>query len=53
MEKSPAGSSALNLRQRKRYCYFCKETLIILIIKIWRIKKFVSDKVDPSKKINW
>ena len=40
-----AGSSALNLRQRKRYCYFCKENVNYIDYKnVAVLKKFVSDK---------
>ncbi|MGM0365408.1 MAG: 30S ribosomal protein S18 [Actinomycetota bacterium] len=37
--------SALNLRQRKRYCYFCKENIDdIDYKKINLLRKFISDK---------
>jgi len=40
-----SGSSALNLRQRKRYCYFCKENVNYIDYKnVAVLKKFVSDK---------
>ena len=39
------GSAALNLRQRKRYCYFCKEVVNYIDYKnVAVLKKFVSDK---------
>ncbi len=38
-------SAALNLRQRKRYCYFCKENVNYIDYKnVAVLKKFVSDK---------
>jgi len=37
--------SLLNLRQRKRYCYFCKENIDHIDYKdISLLRKFVSDK---------
>jgi small subunit ribosomal protein S18 len=40
-----SGSAALNLRQRKRYCYFCKEDVNYIDYKnVAVLKKFVSDK---------
>ena len=48
-EKSTSGQqqqqSSLNLRQRKRFCYFCKENINIIDYKnVGMLKKFVSDK---------
>jgi len=44
-DKDSSGSSALNLRQRKRYCYFCKENVNYIDYKnVAVLKKFVSDK---------
>jgi len=48
-EKSTSGQqqqqSSLNLRQRKRFCYFCKESINIIDYKnVGMLKKFVSDK---------
>ena len=37
--------SLLNLKQRKRYCYFCKENINTIDYKnVSMLKKFVSDK---------
>ena len=46
MEKNAAGSSSLvNLRQRRRYCYFCKENIDYIDYKnVGVLRKFVSDK---------
>ncbi len=42
---SPSSSSAMNLRQRKRYCYFCKENVNYIDYKnVAVLKKFISDK---------
>ncbi|OQA21675.1 MAG: 30S ribosomal protein S18 [Actinobacteria bacterium ADurb.Bin346] len=44
-KSSLSGSSAMNLRQRKRYCYFCKENVNYIDYKnVAVLKKFVSDK---------
>ena len=48
-EKSTSGQlqqqSSLNLRQRKRFCYFCKENINTIDYKnVSMLKKFVSDK---------
>jgi len=48
-EKSTSGQqqqqSSLNLRQRKRFCYFCKENINTIDYKnVGMLKKFVSDK---------
>jgi small subunit ribosomal protein S18 len=45
MEKGAGGAAALNLRQRKRYCYFCKENVDYIDYKnVGVLRKFVSDK---------
>jgi small subunit ribosomal protein S18 len=48
-EKSTSGQqqqqSSLTLRQRKRFCYFCKENINTIDYKnVGMLKKFVSDK---------
>jgi small subunit ribosomal protein S18 len=44
-KSSPSSSSAMNLRQRKRYCYFCKENVNYIDYKnVAVLKKFISDK---------
>ena len=48
-EKSTPGRQqqqpSLNLRQRKRFCYFCKENINTIDYKnVSMLKKFVSDK---------
>jgi small subunit ribosomal protein S18 len=44
-EKNSQASSALNVKQRKRYCYFCKENVNYIDYKnIAVLKKFISDK---------
>lgn len=44
-EKTSSSSSTLNVRQRKRYCYFCKENVDYIDYKNTAVlKKFVSDK---------
>ena len=48
-EKSTSGrqepQSSLNLRQRKRFCYFCKENINTIDYKnVGMLRKFVSDK---------
>lgn len=48
-EKSTSGQqqqqSSLILRQRKRFCYFCKENINTIDYKnVGMLKKFVSDK---------
>ncbi len=44
-DKTQTGSVSLNVRQRKRYCYFCKENVDYIDYKnIAVLKKFVSDK---------
>jgi small subunit ribosomal protein S18 len=38
-------ASALNIRQRKRYCYFCKENIDDIDYKnVNVLRKFISDK---------
>ncbi len=38
-------NSSLNIRQRKRFCYFCKENITHIDYKnVSMLKKFVSDK---------
>ncbi|MBN2073897.1 MAG: 30S ribosomal protein S18 [Actinobacteria bacterium] len=38
-------SQLLNLRQRKRYCYFCKENIDNIDYKnVGMLEKFISDK---------
>ncbi len=40
-----ATGSMLNLRQRKRFCYFCKENINIIDYKnVSMLEKFISDK---------
>jgi len=40
-----ATGSMLNLRQRKRFCYFCKENINIIDYKnVSMLVKFISDK---------
>jgi small subunit ribosomal protein S18 len=37
--------SLLNLRQRRRYCYFCRENIVFIDYKdVSMLRKFVSDK---------
>ena len=44
-ERKTSGSSVLNVRQRKRYCYFCKENIDHIDYKnVAMLRKFVSDK---------
>ncbi len=44
-ERKTSGSSVLNVRQRKRYCYFCKENIDNIDYKnVAMLRKFVSDK---------
>ena len=44
-KSSPSSSNAMNLRQRKRYCYFCKENVNYIDYKnVAVLKKFISDK---------
>jgi small subunit ribosomal protein S18 len=44
-ERKASGSSILNVRQRKRYCYFCKENIDHIDYKnVAMLRKFVSDK---------
>lgn len=40
-----ANSSVLNVRQRKKYCYFCKENVDYIDYKnVAVLRKFISDK---------
>ncbi|MCG9479019.1 MAG: 30S ribosomal protein S18 [Actinomycetia bacterium] len=44
-ERRRESLSALNLRQRKRYCYFCKENIDDIDYKnVNVLRKFISDK---------
>ena len=44
-ERKASGSSVLNVRQRKRYCYFCKENIDHIDDKnVAMLRKFISDK---------
>ncbi len=44
-ERKMSGSSVLNVRQRKRYCYFCKENINNIDYKnVALLRKFISDK---------
>jgi len=44
-DRNAIGPSTLAVRQRKRYCYFCKENVNYIDYKnVAVLKKFVSDK---------
>lgn len=44
-ERIQRKSQLLNLRQRKRYCYFCKENIDNIDYKnVGMLEKFISDK---------
>ncbi len=44
-EKNKVGANTLNLKQRKKFCYFCKENVDYIDYKnIAVLKKFVSEK---------
>ncbi len=44
-DKNVSTTGSLNLKQRKRYCYFCKENVDYIDYKnVAVLKKFVSDK---------